>query len=166
MDDTTTYSNETIKLCVLAGAMVVFLAVGYFRFFHKGNEGAGPQVKTAAETGEFVVPSIEIPGPFTQINGLAAGVSYKHHRATIRDIFEPSVSSNKPVGKGGDTPADGGLKLQGAVIGSSRPLAIINNSFVRQGEWINGYRIVAINRKTVELSSGRKTLTLEMKTHE
>lgn len=54
------------------------------------------------------------------------------------------------------------LKLNGTILGGENPIAIINNQFVRTGEWIGGYRIVKIDKYKVLLSSNNHQKVLEV----
>lgn len=54
------------------------------------------------------------------------------------------------------------LKLKGTIVGGENPIAIINNQFVRTGEWIGGYQIVKIDKYKVLLSSDNHQKVLEV----
>jgi IS30 family transposase len=54
------------------------------------------------------------------------------------------------------------LKLRGTIVGGQRPIAIINDQFVRIGDWIGEYRVVRIGKTEVLLNSGDRKIELEM----
>ena len=54
------------------------------------------------------------------------------------------------------------LELNGTIVGGKNPVAIINNQFLRTGEWIGGYRVVKIGKYKVLLSSGDYQKVLEV----
>jgi hypothetical protein len=49
------------------------------------------------------------------------------------------------------------------VAGGENPLALINDTFVRTGDSIDGYRVVRIDKKEVFLDSGIETFRLEIR---
>ncbi len=54
------------------------------------------------------------------------------------------------------------LELNGTIVGGNNPVAIINNQFLRTGEWIGGYQVVKIDKYKVLLSSGDYQKVLEV----
>jgi type II secretory pathway component PulC len=66
----------------------------------------------------------------------------KHHRSSSKDVSD--------------------FKLNGIIVGGKNPIAIINGKLLRQGEKIDGYKVIRIDEKRVFLKSGRKTLKVKL----
>ena len=155
-------SNQ-IKTYVVIGLCVVFLLVGYFRFVHKRvTHNAGPTPSTVP-IARLEVPKVEAK---TLPNPQRAKVPVSEPlREDLTDIFAPLKS---PVKKEGQPEAPEppkpvpSLKLLGTVVGGKRPIAIINDQFVRTGDSIGEYKVISIGKKGVLLDSGTKKIRLTM----
>ncbi|HLA26598.1 MAG TPA: hypothetical protein VJZ49_01755 [Syntrophales bacterium] len=154
-------NRERAKLFIVIGLAVIFILVGYFRFFHgKGVSPVQPNV-VAGTAGPIAVPAIDLKG-VRPAAGLPENVSALH--APLRNIFAPAGNTSVPESAHGEAvgapqkllPA---LQLTGIIIGGKRPLAIINGRFLRQGEAIEGFQVLSIARNQVILSAdGRKVV--------
>jgi len=151
---------------VLAVALVVN---GYFRIVRGKTDSApgSPPVPAQQTPAVQEVPGINIgpaktgPGKKSFQPSLNADLF-----AAARNIFAPMVvpqkaqppalpepEKEKPVPQ---------FKLRGTIVGGKNPIAIIDNEFVRTGDWIGDFQVVMIGKKTVELVSGDKAITLEI----
>ena len=54
------------------------------------------------------------------------------------------------------------FKLKGTIVGGARPMAIINDQFVRTDDVIYEYKVVSIGKTSVLLDSGKRKIELEM----
>ena len=54
------------------------------------------------------------------------------------------------------------FRLRGTIVGGERPLAIIDDRFVRVGDRIGDYNVIRIRKKDVLLMSDRTKLHLEI----
>ncbi len=54
------------------------------------------------------------------------------------------------------------MTLKGTIVGGKRPIAIINDRFVRMGDRIGDYQVVEIDKDIVKLSSGNNEIVLEV----
>lgn len=87
-------------------------------------------------------------------------------------VVHPPVASNPPPAPAATTqlatvvlppPPAPALKLQGILIGSDRPQAIVNGQSVGVGDTINGFRVTVIAKNNVSFigpDGSQKTLTL------
>lgn len=84
------------------------------------------------------------PGPFIQAMELA--------------LEKSGVVKKKPTPSKKD-----GMELSGIIINKQKtPLAIINNTFVREGDTINNGKIIRITKDSVDIRLADKTITLKM----
>jgi type II secretory pathway component PulC len=139
----------------------VFIAVGYFRFFQEKKDampsGAAPQPEMP-----LVVPDVKNPKSFQ--DGRVRIPVAERRPAVVRDVFTPGESAPSPEGRPPSpdgtpiekqqTAVSATFKLKGTIVADNRPLAIINDRFVRTGDEIEGYRVVKIETKRVWLESG------------
>ena len=155
-------SNQ-IKTYVVIGLCVVFLLVGYFSFVHKRvTHNAGPTPSTAP------IARLEVPkaGAKTLPNPQPAKVPVSEPlRQDLTDIFAPLKSpvkkESQPEGPEPPKPIPS-FKLLGTVVGGKRPIAIINDQFVRMGDSIGEYKVISIGKKGVLLDSGTRKIRLTM----
>jgi hypothetical protein len=149
-----TASRKQAKLYIVIGLSVLFVVVGYFRFFHgkaavpvgsPSGVGAPVQVPVPAIDAKALHPAVkaveEIPGP---------------PRTALRDIFEPGKQTAAEAQPPKPLPS---LKLTGTIIGGKNPLAFINGRTLHLGEKIEGFHVISITREQVTLAGeGRKML--------
>ena len=155
--------NQKLKTYLLIGAAIVFVAVGYFRFFYKKAPGKpGPKVSLAS------LVQLQVPDVTIQTRKTATIVKIPANEpivAGIRDIFksfeEAPVEKEIPKEQVTEKPAPV-LKLRGVIVGGRNPLAIINDRFVGKGDMIDGFRVVSIDKHNVRLNSGHQQLVLKM----
>lgn len=159
-------NTERIKLYVVIGLSLVFGMVGYFRFFYKKAEAdvqSSQQVEVPAKIDLSSVQPI-IQGR-TQLN---KELSTESFHPIARDIFAPIISlkranlaeiqsSNKEKQK--PLPP---LRLKGTIVGGDRPIAIVNDTFLRTGDEIDGFKVVWIGTKAIVIEAGERKLALEM----
>lgn len=154
-------NRERTKLFIVIGLAVLFVLVGYFRFFHgKGVSPVQPNV-AAVTAGPIAIPPVDLKG-LRPAAGLPESVSPP--RVPLRNIFAPAgktFAAGSVPGESIGVPQKllPMLQLTGIIIGGKRPLAIINGRFLRQGESIEGFQVLSIARNQVILSAeGRKVV--------
>ena len=144
-------NGKRVKLYIVIGLSILFVVVGYFRFFHGKTAspvgdpiGAGAPVEVTAVDVKALHSEVkavkDVPGP---------------PQAALRDIFEPG----KQTAAEAQHAAVPSLKLTGTIIGGKKPLAFINGRTLRLGEKIEGFQVISITREQVTLAGeGRKLL--------
>jgi len=148
-----TASGKRVKLYIVIGLSVLFVVVGYFRFFHGkaafpfgSQSGAGAPVQDPA-------PAIAVKALHPAVKAVEAVPGLP--RTALRDIFEPG----KQTAAEAQLPAVQSLKLTGTIIGGKKPLAFINGRTLQLGEKIEGFQVISITREQVTLAGeGRKIL--------
>ena len=168
---------EQIKIYVVIVLALVAAVVGYFRFIHKKT--TPDIVKTASITalsgdqtsdGKIKIPErkrdkqvelhmedslrTDIRDIFTSLH-LTKKVKRKTKRPSPKVKIKPEPKKPPP-------PPTIMLELNGTIVGGNNPVAIINNQFLRTGEWIGGYQVVKIDKYKVLLSSGDYQKVLEV----
>ena len=180
-------TGEKIKKALVIVLSIILVISFYFRIIHKRvREKEGARSGTpAVPRGGYDRPKyrgISPPsGPdglntpeiniarLQEIQDLKPGVS-DNLRTVIRDIFMPLVSGSG-VSKVTDTQSGPepsmpkpppSYKLRGTIVGKKGSIAIIDNQFLRQGDWIGEFRVAAIGKKEVLLDSGNQKIVLEI----
>ncbi len=156
-------NRERNKLYIVIGLAVVFVAVGYFRFFRGKITFFGPPAREATITAMTDVPSVDLKS--IQPSGLPQIIAPAAPRADLRDIFAPAKKTAR--GATPENPAIASkplppLQLTGTIIGGKRPLAIINGRFLHQGESIEGFRVVDIARNQVTIVNAERKVVLNV----
>ena len=87
--------------------------------------------------------------------------------SVIRDIFKepvmPAPKKPEPTEEIEKTPEPPPpMTLKGIIVGGKRPIAIINDRFLRIGDMMGGYQVVEINKDIVRLNSGNNEIVLEV----
>jgi type II secretory pathway component PulC len=160
-------STDRIKIYLVVGLAFVLAALVY-RYLHakaSHTESDSPVSITAsvADTPDVPLTGMEPLGK-TQPRGLQFEES---RRVFLRDIFAPArplagavVQPSKNHRSSSKDVSD--FKLNGIIVGGKNPIAIINGKLLRQGEKIDGYKVIRIDEKRVFLKSGRKTLKVKL----
>ena len=154
---------DKIKIYMVIALSMVLIINGYFRFFH--GKGSGPKDGTPSGLTpvQFEIPKIspEIP-PDPQTPG---SVNLEPVQALMRDIFSPlnaTPAGEMKTRKKKDSAPPPAMRLKGIVVGGENPVALIDDRFVRKGDWIGEYRVVRIEKKAVLLDSGERKILLEL----
>jgi len=156
--------NEKLKTFILIGVAVVFAVVGYFRFIYKKSAANAVKNPTIASIVRLEIPKIEIKIP-EKIRTPELPAS-EPLAIDIRDIFKPFGQA--PVKKQGSkkdhVPANSisAMTLEGTILGSGKPIAIIDDQFFGVGDRIGDYRVIRIGKNKVLLNSGSRRIELEM----
>ena len=158
--------SEQIKLYMVIGLAVVFVILAYFHFTGaKSNNGevVSPSVLPPSEQVKFAIPKTETKGP--QICSYRESAVHGSIQTAIRNIFSPLADPEKAENQGREeqsrNPGES-LTLGGTIVGGKSPIAIINDQFVRTGDWIGDFRVVRIGKKDVLLDSGGRKMALEI----
>lgn len=155
--------SERIKLYVLLAGCVAFVIFGYFRFAYKKPSPAATRSPLDISLGQLQVPRVDIEMP-PKVRTPQAPAE-KLLPASIRDIFAPLASTpaeRRASGFQESTQQSFAMILKGTIVGGGKPLAIINDQFVGQGDRIGKYQVVRIGKKEVLLDSGQHQIKLEM----
>lgn len=153
--------NGPVRIYLAIGLAILLVVVLYFRLFHKKSTRLAASVPSGVHVAELIVPQIQIPasqgGQQPQLEANAAACPIK------RDIFRP-VKLVAPERQAPQSVQESfepalSLKLKGTILGSNKPVAIINDQFVRQGDHIGGYRVIGISKDKVVLRSSRHPWT-------
>ncbi|NQT68338.1 MAG: hypothetical protein HQ552_02025 [Desulfobacteraceae bacterium] len=155
--------SERIKMFILILGAVVFVIVGYFQFIHKKSSAVKTRTSSNTPLSQLRVPGVDIK--IQQTIRRAQPAAEVFPPAFIRDIFSP-VKSNSADKRSAESQQSAiplsAMELKGTIVGSGKPLAIINDQFVGTGDWIGEYRVIRIGNKAVLLNSGHHQIELEM----
>lgn len=169
--------GEQIKVYIIIGLALVAAIVGYFRFIHKKPTRDADRTSSTVPIARSDVPQVEIKD--TRNARWREPPVNEPLPVVLRDIFVP-LKSPKKVKSRPTAPLKSpkkvqrrrteqkpskplpSLKLSATIVGGERPIAIINDQFVRIGDWIGEYKVVRIGKKEVLLDSGKRKIELEM----
>ena len=155
---------DQIKIYIVIGLLLSFAIVGYFRIFHGKTHPEATNTSLANSTADEFEMQVVEPVTWQQADWHAR-LAAEPLRPINRDIFFPAKPlkriKSQPTMEKSPMPAPK-LKLRGTVVGAEKPIAIIDDQFIRTNEWIAGYKVVWIGKKMVVLDSGEKKLVLEM----
>jgi hypothetical protein len=178
-------AKETIKLYMVVALAFLALVVAYFQFFSKKEEPA-PQVaapKEQTQRQQKATATATAGGKsykirtLEKISEISTGKTREKWRPSlvnltdIRDIFEPppippeAIEAAVAVRRAQRVPKEPkpdeiSLELKGTIIGGKKPMAIINEKFIRLGEKIDIFRVVRIEANRVVLKAGDHVRTL------
>jgi hypothetical protein len=157
-------TTDQIRIYIVIGLSLAFAIVGYFRLIHGKTHPEDTNTSLSDSTApEFEMQVVE-PETWQQTDWHAR-LAAEPLRPISRDIFSPAKPLKRPKlqpsKEKSPRPAPR-LKLRGTVVGGDRPIAIIDDQFIRTDEWIAGYKVVWIGKKMVVLDSGENKLVLEM----
>jgi type II secretory pathway component PulC len=160
--------KEKIKIYVVTVLTLVLMVLAYFRFIHKESTVvANIEPGTELHAGVDVLQA-KIGNPAANVQPYLASAK-EPARAFIRDIFAPV----KPLPQKKRQPAEQkpakpppSLTLRGTIVGGGKPIAIINDKILRQGDRIDGFKVVKIGKKEVLLRSTRDQLELKLTDHD
>jgi hypothetical protein len=159
-------SRERKKLYIVIGLAVIFAVVGYFRFLHGKITFFNQTERGAAIPAAVEVPAVDLKG--IQPAGEPLKMVFDGPRTGLRDIFSPvkAPASKIPSMKAATMPVKPlpTLQFAGTIVGGKRPIAIINGQFLRIGEMIADFEVVAITRNQVILSGGGRKILLNILT--
>ena len=157
------------KVYLVAGLVVVFCAVGYYRFFG-GSSGAPaipstPPSAVATVVNHLSPPAIEPSPP----SGSKEEDRLPLSRGVARDIFAPVRQTEAgDKGKASEKPSESRvpLILNGIIYGDVKPLVVINGQFYRMGDSVGGFKIVRVRSKDVLLKSEDQEIALRIGDYE
>jgi hypothetical protein len=136
--------------------------VGYWRFV-PGKPSPTAHTPFDISANQMQVPRVDNAMPPQP--QLIAQATEKLLPASIRNIFAPLAATpgaKGPLGPEAPGQQIAAMILKGTIVGGGKPLAIINDQFVGQGEWIGQYQVISIGKKEVVLNSGQHQIKLEM----
>ena len=159
-------NTERIKIYVVIGLSLVFGIVGYFRFFYKKAEADVKSSKPVEVPSKIDLSSVQpiIQGR-KQLNNALSTDSFQ---PIARDIFTPLTTperANVPKMQSMNTEKHKPLptlRLRGTIVGGEGPIAIVNDTFLRTGDEIAGFKVVWIGTKAIVMEAGERKLALEM----
>jgi hypothetical protein len=155
--------SERLKIYILIIGCILFVTVGYFRFFHKKPASVAARNPSVFALDQLQVPRVEtnMP-PKMQLPELLGAETLQ---TFVRDIFSPltSTSMGKMPAAGQSSPGPSfAITLMGTIVGGGKPLAVINDQFVGTGDWVGEYQVTLIDKNKVLLDSGKRQIKLEM----
>ena len=161
--------KDKIKIYVIGILAAALVINGYFRIV-RGKTGS-PPVPTVQKPAVLEVPGINIGLSKTDAGKKSLQPAFNSDLfAAARNIFAPMVAPQKAQPPAPPEPEKPKpvpqFTLRGTIVGGKNPIAIIDNEFVRTGDWIGDFQVVMIGKKTVELDSGDKAITLEIMKNE
>jgi hypothetical protein len=159
-----TPSKDVLKTYAVVGLGLVFVAIGYFRFFHKKAPGAGGTSTVGAVHSAILPGTLRVPDIRSRRQGLGE-TNGAGPRVVMRDIFTPPVpiKPKEPVVVEVD-PAEQAPKwvLAGVIRSGNRLIANINNRLLGVGETIAGFQVAEITPRHVTLRSATQTIVLQL----
>jgi len=160
-----TGTRGKIKIYMVLLLAVVFVAVGYFRFFYNKKKSGLAEAAIPSEI-QLTVPELTPPG--SSLDGKPGAPVTTRRPRVIRDIFSPGefALASKTAEEKPKRSAPPSFSLKGTIVAGRQPIAVINNRFVRAGDRIEGYLVVKIDKKNVWLKSGSHRVKVETMAHE
>ena len=162
-----TDKREKIKFFIVIGLALIMVIVAYFRFWHKKGIPAPDWLAAKpSQTGQVATDITSDRQPDAQVSDRPTDVVLP---SVKRDIFRPvkippadagRPRKNKPA-KSKPTPVPK-FKLGGTIVSGGESIAIINDLFLRTGDFIAAYKVVRIEENKVQLVSGKKNIELKM----
>jgi type II secretory pathway component PulC len=185
--------GEKVKIVLVLLLSLVLVISFYFRFIHaKVREMEQPVKKPAAAQQERLkgregrdfnplspLAGLKLPpeeGPsHPETQDLKPGF-HDDLQTAIRDIFMPLLSAgSKPPSKEIEPEPDPvpsvpeplpSFTLKGTIVGKKGSIAIIDDQFLRPGDWIGEFQVAEIRKKDVLLDSGKRKILLEIMKNE
>lgn len=155
---------ERVKIYLIIGLSIVLAVVVYFRLLHKKTTHAAAPAQSKPGLTRLTVPQTQLPN--LQAAQSAKQAIRESNRAIARDIFRPLKSPPPPeenqLHEESLLMPRAEFKLKGTIVGGGSPIAIINDQFVRTGDWISSFKVVRIGPKEILLDSGHEKIALEM----
>ena len=156
-------NTERIQIYVVIGLALVFVILGYFQLFHKKTNAEAKSVTRVEPEPEFNLSNIE--SKIKSRLQVGEGSSVASFQPIARDIF---LSLSSPVTAEVSEMQNEKLKplpslaLKGTIVGGDRPIAIVDDKYLRIGDLIDGFEVIWIGKKEVLLESGQRQMLLEM----
>lgn len=159
--------GEKRKIYIAMVLSGIFVVSFYFRFIHANAKEVKPSDPPQIPSARLVIPKID--PALLQDDQIQDSKTSAESQTVLRDIFSPilppeSPTKETPLGQPETvTPKPiPSFKLKGTIVGQEGSIAIIDNRFLRSGDWIGGYRVAKIGKKNVLLDSGDRTILLEI----
>ena len=161
--------SDRVKIYITVMLAVVLVISGYFRLIHAKIQKSG---KTPAPKPSLA--SIDIPKIQTKLQQVIKQPEQDRFgilQSVVKDIFaeperpapaQPAPEENQAEEIPKPPPP---MTLKGTIVGGKRPIAIINDRFVRMGDRIGDYQVVEIDKDRVTLRSGIYEIVLEVLTY-
>ncbi len=155
--------SNRIKIYITIGLAIVLVINGYFRLIHA-------RIKKSAKppTPQPSLAPINITIILTKLKQAKQSESegFDVLQYAVKDIFaepvrpaQPALEENQMEEIPEPPPP---MTLKGTIVGGKRPIAIINDRFVRMGDRIGDYQVVEIDKDIVKLTSGNDEIVLEV----
>ena len=155
--------SEQIKLVIVSVLALVLVIVVGARYKRQKGPEAVREVASPAFAASLEVP--EVTFEKRAKTGWRTSPVGPPDREPLRDILAPGAS---PAGQAAalsgeeESVSIASLKLRGVVAGGPRPVALINDRFVRLGDRLYQYQVASIGAKEVWLASGMETFQLRI----
>ena len=161
--------KEKIKLYLVIGLAFILMLSLFFRFVKHGNKGIEVEASQRSPDSRYITPDLEsAKAPDSRAPRAKAELN-EDLQSLIRDIFKPMETSPKASDKspGLEAPKPlASLNLKGTIVGKKGSIALIDDQFLRPGDWIGGYKVTSIGKKEVLLDSGDQKIRLEIMKNE
>ena len=155
--------NNRVKIYITIGLAIVLVVNGYFRFIHTRTKKSG-----ISSTPQPSLANITVPKILTKLQQVKETESDRLNvlQYAVKDIFaepiRPAPSKHEQEKKEFEKipEAPSPMTLKGTIVGGKRPIAIINDRFVRMGDRIGDYQVVEIDKDIVKMTSGNNEIVL------
>jgi hypothetical protein len=153
-------NTEQFKLYLVYALAAILCISVYIRFVHSRLWNRGADGSSPAAIVSMSIPSkqsIQVEKPQT------ATWAEEPPPFVTRDIFAPLKALTRKKSQTQEREEQPPtFSLRGTIVGGERPLAIIDDRFVRVGDRIGDYSVIRIRKKDVLLMSERTKLHLEI----
>ncbi len=162
--------SDQIKIYVVIGLSLVLITGAYFQFIHakiRSGKDVAASTASTAPLAQLKVPLINKEKSGNKRSGGSSVDQDQYLPTSIRDIFSPLESSPDKESRPKEQEEEvSSFTLKGTIVGGERPIAIINDKFVRTGDWIGEYKVTRIGKKEVLLDSDGEKMVLEIMKNE
>ena len=181
MNRNTNRNKEKIKIYIVIGLSVILMISGYFRLIHakiKTNPTSSVLPKGDMTTSAQPPVSINMPDPKSDLKSdlkvdipkpkpSSEPTTVDFLQAVVRDIFSEPVDliAKKDMKREEEPKLPPKMTLKGTIVGGDKPIAIINERFVRLGDMVGDYQVAQIDKNKVVLRSDKKEITLDVMSH-
>jgi len=161
--------SERIKIYIVVMLAVALVISGYFRLIHAKIKKSGTTPVPKPSLASIDIPKIQTK--LQQVIKQPESDRFSVLQSVVKDIFAEPVRPEPPQPASEENQGEEELKppppmtLKGTIVGGKRPIAIINDRFVRMGDRIGDYQVVEIDKDRVTLRSGIYEIVLEVLTY-
>jgi len=158
--------SEKIKKYIVISLSIFLLISVYYRFIHsRVSLNKVASMPLLAVEKKIQVPLITRDN--SPVFNNTENQVEKYLNNTIRDVFIPALAMSKKK----DLPESSSIatlqkvpafNLRGIIKGKNNAVAIIDDRFLKENDYLDNYRVKEINEKDVVIEQGGKTIRLEL----